>query len=127
MPLGESIISSMSVVDERHRHASAVLSRDGSRSWRAHAVAGLEDLEQVRDLIARGMRLGTLTYAETAAVAADLEPDDAGAEELRGPLDQGAIDLVDALDAELVSMDRDGGDGAGSDAYAGCASEMWRV
>ena len=49
-------------------------------------VADLEELDEVKGLIARGLRVGVLTQAEIGLATADLGFDEADVEELLGPL-----------------------------------------
>ena len=72
------------------------------------SVADLEELDEVKGLIARGLRVGVLTHAEIALATADLGFEDADLEELLGLLDGREIELVEELDPALAaaSMER---------------------
>ena len=62
------------------------------------SVAELQELEEVKGLIARGMEVGVLTYAEIATAAADLGLEEADVEELHGFLERAEIELVEEID-----------------------------
>ena len=47
------------------------------------SAADLQEFEQVKGLIARGLHVGVLTYAEIATATADLDLEDTEVEELR--------------------------------------------
>ena len=64
----------------------------------AMSVADLEELEEVKGLIARGRQVGVLTYAEMAIAMAELDLDEADVEELHGFLERREIELVEELD-----------------------------
>ena len=48
------------------------------------SVADLQELEEVKGLITRGLQIGVLTYAEIMAAIADLGLEEADVEELHG-------------------------------------------
>src|ERR1035441_4968165 len=48
------------------------------------SVVELQELEEVKGLIAKGQRVGVLTYAEIATATAGLDVDEADVEELHG-------------------------------------------
>ena len=50
------------------------------------SVADLQELEEVKGLIARGLQVGVLTYAEIATATAELDLDETDVEELHGLL-----------------------------------------
>ena len=62
------------------------------------SVADLEELEEVKGLIARGGRVGVLTYAEVATATAELVLEEADVEELHGLLQRCEIELVEEID-----------------------------
>jgi len=62
------------------------------------SVAALQELEEVKGLIARGLRVGVITYAELAAATAELDLEEAGVEQLHGLLERCEIELVEELD-----------------------------
>jgi RNA polymerase primary sigma factor len=66
------------------------------------SVVELAELEEVKGLIAKGQRLGVLTYAEIATATAGLDVDEADVEELHGFLEKSEIELVEDIDPATV-------------------------
>jgi RNA polymerase primary sigma factor len=62
------------------------------------STTDLEELEEVRGLIARGLLVGVLTYAEIATATAELGLEDTDVEELHGVLERREIELIDEID-----------------------------
>jgi len=62
------------------------------------SVVELQELEEVKGLIARGQRVGVLTYAEIATATAGLDVDEADVEELHGFFERSEIELVEDID-----------------------------
>jgi RNA polymerase primary sigma factor len=58
----------------------------------------LQELDEVKGLIARGLQVGVLTHAEIAAAIAELGLEDAEVEELHGVFDRREIELVEEID-----------------------------
>src|SRR5947209_3721999 len=63
------------------------------------SVAELQELEEVRGLIARGQHLGVLTFAEIATATAEVGLDEVDVEELHGLIERFEIELVEEIDA----------------------------
>jgi len=61
-------------------------------------AAELQELEEVRGLIARGLQVGVLTYAEVATATAELGLDETDVEELHALFERSEIELVEELD-----------------------------
>ena len=59
------------------------------------SVAELQELEEVRVLVAKGRQTGVLTYAEVATALAEVELDEGDVEELHGFLEKSEIELVE--------------------------------
>jgi RNA polymerase primary sigma factor len=59
------------------------------------SVVELQELEEIKSLIARGLHLGLLTYAEIATATADLGLEETDREELHGFLERAEIELVE--------------------------------
>ena len=76
----------------------ADLSQQTERETPHMPGADLEELEEVKRLIARGLRIGVLTYAEIATAAAELDLEDTNVEELHDVLERCDIDLIEELD-----------------------------
>jgi RNA polymerase primary sigma factor len=58
------------------------------------SVAELQELEEVRLLLAKGKQTGVLTYAEVATALAEVDVDEGDIEELHGYLEKSEIDIV---------------------------------
>ena len=73
------------------------------------SVAELQELEEVKGLIARGQQIGVLTYAEIATATGELGLDETDVEELHGFLERADIELVEEIDpaaAASLSIER---------------------
>src|SRR5881227_799036 len=69
------------------------------------SVVELQELEEVKSLIARGQHVGVLTHVEIATTAAELGLEESDVEELRGLLERCEIELVEEIDpATAASM-----------------------
>jgi RNA polymerase primary sigma factor len=66
-------------------------------------VAELQELEEIKALVARGQQLGVLTYAEIAGAISELDLDEADIEELHGFLERAEIELVEELDPAMAA------------------------
>src|ERR1700716_1955619 len=62
------------------------------------SAAELQDLEEVRGLVTRGLQVGVLTYAEVAIDTAELGLDETDVEELHGLFERSEIELVEEID-----------------------------
>jgi len=62
------------------------------------SVVELQELEEVKGLIAKGQRVGVLSYAEIATATAGLDVDEADVEELHGFFERSEIELVEDID-----------------------------
>ena len=62
------------------------------------SVADLQEFEEVKGLITRGLQIGVLTYAEIMAAIADLGLEEADVEELHGLFERCGIELVEEID-----------------------------
>jgi RNA polymerase primary sigma factor len=69
------------------------------------SVAELQELEEVKGLIARGQRVGVLTYAEIATATAELSLDETDVEDLHGFLERAEIELVEEVDPALAAAE----------------------
>jgi RNA polymerase primary sigma factor len=65
------------------------------------SAADLEELEEVRGLIARGLRFGVLTHAEIATATAELGLEEIDIEELHGVFERCEIELVEEIDPPI--------------------------
>jgi RNA polymerase primary sigma factor len=62
------------------------------------SIADLQELDEVKALIARGLQLGVLTHAEIATATMELDLEDSDVEELHELLERGEIELVEEID-----------------------------
>jgi RNA polymerase primary sigma factor len=62
------------------------------------SVAELQELEEIKALVAKGQQVGVLTYAEIATATTELDLDESDAEELHGFLERSEIELVEEID-----------------------------
>jgi len=62
------------------------------------SVADLQELDEVKGLIAHGLQVGVLTYAEVATVTADVGLEESDIEELHGLFERSEIELVEEID-----------------------------
>jgi len=88
---------------------SADLSQLAERETPQISGADLKELEEVKRLIARGLRIGVLTYAEIATATAELDLEDIDVEELHGVFERCEIELIEELDpatAATLSIER---------------------
>src|SRR3954462_6118804 len=63
--------------------------------WKWMSVAELQELEEVKLLMAKGQQTGVLTYAEVATALAEVDLDEGDVEELHGFLEKSEIELVE--------------------------------
>ena len=64
--------------------------------------ADLQELEEVKGLIARGLKIGLLTYAEIATATAELSLEDTDVELLHGLCERCDIELVEDVDPAIA-------------------------
>jgi len=62
------------------------------------SVIELQELDEVKGLIAKGQQVGVLSYAEIATATAALDVDEAEVEELHGFFERSEIELVEDID-----------------------------
>jgi RNA polymerase primary sigma factor len=62
------------------------------------SVVELQELEEIKNLLAKGQQVGVLTFAEIATAVAELDLDEADVEELHGFLERAEIELVEEID-----------------------------
>jgi len=67
------------------------------------SVAELQELEEVKTLIARGQQFGVLTHNEVATAVAELDLDEAEMEELNGFIERSEIELVEEVDPAIAA------------------------
>ena len=62
------------------------------------SVVELQELEEIKGLVARGQQVGVLTFAEIADAVAELDLDESDVEELHGFFEKSEIELVEEID-----------------------------
>src|SRR5487761_1278160 len=62
------------------------------------SVAELQELEEVKSLVAKGQQVGVLSYAEIQGAVSELDMDESDMEELHGFLERSEIELVEDID-----------------------------
>jgi RNA polymerase primary sigma factor len=62
------------------------------------SVVELQELEEIKGLVAKGSQTGVLTYAEIAAAVSEIDLDEADVEELHSFLEKSEIELVEDID-----------------------------
>src|ERR1700755_1174189 len=62
------------------------------------SVVELQELEEIKGLLARGQVTGVLTFAEIATAVSELDLDESDVEELHGYLEKSEIELVEEID-----------------------------
>ncbi len=62
------------------------------------SVVELQELEEVKGLMAKGQQVGVLTYAEISSATSELDLDESDVEELHGFLERSEIELVEDID-----------------------------
>jgi RNA polymerase primary sigma factor len=73
------------------------------------SVAELQELEEVKALLAKGQQVGVLTFTEISAATSELDLDEADVEELHGMFEKSQIELVEEIDpatAANVNIER---------------------
>ena len=73
-------------------------------------VAELQELEEVKNLLAKGQQVGVLTFGEIATAVSEVDVDEGDIEELYGHLERSGIELVEDVDpAQASAPERDDG------------------
>src|SRR6266480_3460387 len=62
------------------------------------SVVELQELDEVKGLIAQGQRVGVLSYAEIATATGGLDVDESDVEELHGFFERSEVELVEDID-----------------------------
>ena len=62
------------------------------------SVVELQELDEVKGLLAKGQQVGVLSYAEITKAMSELDLDESDVEELHGFLEKSEIELVEDID-----------------------------
>ena len=67
------------------------------------SVVELQELEEIKGLMAKGQQVGVLTYAEIADAVSELDLDESDVEELHGYFERAEIELVEDIDPAVAA------------------------
>jgi RNA polymerase primary sigma factor len=70
------------------------------------SVAELQELEEVKALLAKGQQVGVLTFTEISAATCELDFDEADVEELHGMFEKSQIELVEEIDPATTASNQ---------------------
>ena len=70
------------------------------------SVAELQELEEVKALLAKGQQVGVLTFTEISAATSELDLDEADVEELHGFFEKSEIELVEEIDPATAASNQ---------------------
>src|SRR6202034_2229386 len=62
------------------------------------SVVELQELDEIKGLLAKGQQVGVLTFAEISTATSELDLDETDVEELHGFLEKSEIELVEDID-----------------------------
>ncbi|HUN77979.1 MAG TPA: sigma-70 factor domain-containing protein, partial [Solirubrobacteraceae bacterium] len=62
------------------------------------SVVELQELDEVKGLLAKGQQVGVLTFAEISTALSEIDLDESDVEELHGFLEKSEIELVEDID-----------------------------
>ena len=71
------------------------------------SVVEMQELEEVKGLIAKGQQVGVLTYAEIADAVSELDLDESDVEELHGFFEKSEIELVEDIDPATAAAQQE--------------------
>jgi RNA polymerase primary sigma factor len=89
-----------------HERAEGPTHGDAREKRNHMSVAELQELEEIRGLVARGTQLGVLTYAEISTAVSELDLDESDVEELHGFLERSEIELVEEIDPATTASNQ---------------------
>ncbi len=67
------------------------------------SVVELQELDEVKGLLAKGQQVGVLSYAEISKAMSELDLDESDVEELHGFLEKAEIELVEDIDPAIAA------------------------
>src|ERR1700736_4119363 len=67
------------------------------------SVVELQELDEVKGLLAKGQQVGVLSYTEITKAMSELDLDESDVEELHGVLEKSEIELVEDIDPALAA------------------------
>src|SRR5260370_42636065 len=69
------------------------------------SVVELQELDEVKGLLAKGQQMGVLSYAEISKAMSELDLDESDVEELHGFFERSEIELVEDIDPALAAAE----------------------
>jgi RNA polymerase primary sigma factor len=77
---------------------------DRRKKWiTGMSVVELQELDEVKGLLAKGQQVGVLSYAEITKAMSELDLDESDVEELHGFLERSEIELVEDIDPAIAA------------------------
>src|SRR6478752_9678322 len=67
------------------------------------SVVELQELDEVKGLLAKGQQVGVLSYTEISKAMSELDLDESDVEELHGFLERAEIELVEDIDPAIAA------------------------
>src|SRR5208337_1280365 len=67
------------------------------------SVVELQELDEVKGLLAKGQQVGVLSYAEITKAMSELDLDESDVEELHGFFERSEIELVEDIDPAIAA------------------------
>src|SRR6202023_725996 len=74
---------------------------DRRKKRKQMSVVELQELDEVKGLLAKGLQVGVLSYAEITKAMSELDLDESDVEELHGFLEKVEIELVEDIDPAI--------------------------
>ena len=88
------------------------------------SVVELQELDEVKGLLAKGQQVGVLSYAEITKAMSELDLDESDVEELHGFFERSEIELVEEIDPAIAAaLDA----GTMYSWSAVCSRSIWRT
>src|ERR1700676_524331 len=75
---------------------------DRRKKRKQMSVVELQELDEVKGLLAKGLQVGVLSYAEITKAMSELDLDESDVEELHGFLEKAEIELVEEIDPAIA-------------------------
>src|SRR5437588_2922900 len=76
---------------------------DRPKNGNTMSVVELQELDEVKGLLAKGQQVGVLSYAEISRAMSELDLDESDVEELHGFLERSEIELVEDIDPAIAA------------------------
>jgi RNA polymerase primary sigma factor len=76
---------------------------DRRKNGTTMSVVELQELDEVKGLLAKGQQVGVLSYAEITKAMSELDLDESDVEELHGFLERSEIELVEDIDPAIAA------------------------